>query len=106
VSPDPEVRREEMVRDWWRSWSEGEDALMIAKRNAEVARLNAVARELMKVEVGDAGFAAGDQVITRVNDHKARIYNRERWLIESVDQGERRVELVGIDASGRRAVVD
>jgi hypothetical protein len=22
VSPDPEVRREEMVRDWWRSWSE------------------------------------------------------------------------------------
>jgi hypothetical protein len=45
-------------------------------------------------------------VITRINDHKARIYNRERWLIESVDQGERRVELVGIDASGRRAVVD
>jgi hypothetical protein len=115
VSSDPEVRREEMVRDWWRSWSEGEDALMIAKRNAEVARLNAVAREMMKtegrlgereVQVGDAGFAPGDQVITRVNDHKARIYNRERWLIESVDQEARRVELVGIDASGRRAVVD
>jgi hypothetical protein len=115
VSPDPEVRREEMVRDWWRSWSDGEDALMIAKRNAEVARLNAVARQMMKTEgrlgereiqVGDGGFTAGDQVITRVNDHQARIYNRERWLIESVDQGARRVELVGIDASGRRAVVD
>jgi hypothetical protein len=93
----------------------GEDALMIAKRNAEVARLNAVAREMMKTEgrlgeqeiqVGDGGFAAGDQVITQVNDHKARIYNRERWLIESVDQKARRVELVGVDASGRRAVVD
>jgi conjugative relaxase-like TrwC/TraI family protein len=115
VSPDPEVRREEMVRDWWRSFADGEDALMIAKRNAEVARLNAVARDVMKAEgrlgeqeiqVGDGGFAAGDQVITRVNDHKARIYNRERWLIGSVDQEARRVELVGIDASGRRAVVD
>jgi hypothetical protein len=88
VSVDPDARREEMVRDWWRSYSEGEDALMIAKRNAEVARLNALAREVMKAEgrlgdgeirVGDAGFAAGDQVITRVNDHRARIYNRERW---------------------------
>ncbi|HEY0280039.1 MAG TPA: hypothetical protein VGC32_17380, partial [Solirubrobacterales bacterium] len=115
VSPDPEVRREEMVRDWWRSFRQGEDALMIAKRNAEVTRLNAVARELMKdegrlgereIQVGEAGFAAGDQVITRVNDHRSRIYNRERWLVESVDQEARRVELVGVDASGRRAVVD
>ncbi|MBS1892154.1 MAG: relaxase domain-containing protein, partial [Actinobacteria bacterium] len=115
VAPDPEVRREEMVRDWWRSYSGGEDALMIAKRNVEVARLNALARGLMKaegrlgereIEVGDAGFAAGDQVITRINDHKARIYNRERWLIESVDREAGRVAMVGVDASGRRAVVD
>jgi ATP-dependent exoDNAse (exonuclease V) alpha subunit len=27
VCEDPEARREEMVRDWWRSFSEGEDAL-------------------------------------------------------------------------------
>jgi conjugative relaxase-like TrwC/TraI family protein len=115
VSPDPEARRQEMVSDWWRSFREGEDALMIAKRNAEVARLNAVARELMKAEgclgereiqVGGADFAAGDQVITRINDHRSRIYNRERWLIESVDQEGRRVELVSVDSSGRRAVVD
>jgi conjugative relaxase-like TrwC/TraI family protein len=115
VSPDPEVRREEMVRDWWRSWSEGEDALMIAKRNAEVARLNALAREVMKAEgclggheiqVGEAGFAAGDQVITRVNDHRDRIYNRQRWRIESVDPEAGRVGMVGVDASGRRVVVD
>jgi hypothetical protein len=115
ISPDPEVRREEMVRDWWRSWSDGEDALMIAKRNAEVERLNAIARELMKAEgrlgdrgirVGEASFAAGDQVITRINDRKAEIYNRERWRIESVDPEGRGVGLVGVDASGRRVVVD
>ena len=40
----------------------------------------------------------------RVNDHKAGIYNRERWLIESVDPEGRGVGLVGVDASaaGRR----
>jgi conjugative relaxase-like TrwC/TraI family protein len=115
VSPDPEARREEMVRDWWRSYQEGEDALMIAKRNAEVARLNALARQVMKaegrlgdreIEVGDASFAAGDRVITRVNDHRARIYNRERWRVEGVDPEAGRVGMVGVDASGRRVVVD
>jgi conjugative relaxase-like TrwC/TraI family protein len=115
VSPDPAARREEMVRDWWRSYQEGEDALMIAKRNAEVARLNTLAREVMQgegrlgdrqIQVGEASFAAGDQVITRVNDRKAEIYNRERWRVESVDPEGRGVWLVGVDASGRRVVVD
>jgi conjugative relaxase-like TrwC/TraI family protein len=114
IAPDPVARREEMVRDWWRSFGEGEDALMIAKRNAEVARLNALAREVMKAEgrlgereirVGEAGFAAGDQVITRVNDHRAAIYNRERWRVVSVDPREAAVELVGIDTA-RRLCVD
>jgi len=114
VSADPESRREEMVRDWWRSFAEGEDALMIAKRNAEVARLNALAREVMRAEgrlgdlefeVGEARFAVGDQVITRVNDHKDRIYNRERWRVEAIDPGGRGVGLSGVD-SERRVVVD
>jgi conjugative relaxase-like TrwC/TraI family protein len=108
VSADPEARREEMVRDWWRSFAEGEDALMIAKRNAEVARLNALAREMMKAEgrlgdaeivVGDGRFAVGDRVITRVNDHRAQIYNRERWQIEALDAEGRGVVLVGIDTA-------
>jgi conjugative relaxase-like TrwC/TraI family protein len=114
VSADPEARREEMVRDWWRSYGEGEDALMVAKRNAEVARLNALAREVMKAEgrlsdlefeVGEARFAVGDQVITRVNDHRAGIYNRERWRVETIDAEGLGVGLVGVD-SGRRVVVD
>ena len=88
VAGNAEERRAAMVEDWWRSYSKGEDALMVAKRNVEVERLNATARELVKsggrlgaeeIEVGGAAFAAGDQVITRVNDRAAGIYNRERW---------------------------
>lgn len=76
VAPNAEARREAMVRDWHESFDRGEDAVIVAKRNAEVARLNAMAREVRKeagqlgaqeVEVGEAHFAAGDQVITRVS---------------------------------------
>jgi conjugative relaxase-like TrwC/TraI family protein len=114
VSADPVTRREEMVRDWWRSFAEGEDALMVAKRNAEVARLNALARQVMKadgrlgereIEVGEGCFAVGDQVITRVNDHRAQIYNRERWVIEAIDADRRAVGMVGVDTD-RGVVVD
>ena len=37
ISPDAEARREAMVADWWQSFAGGEDAVMVAKRNAEVA---------------------------------------------------------------------
>jgi conjugative relaxase-like TrwC/TraI family protein len=113
VSEDPLARREAMVGDWWESFQAGEDALMIAKRNAEVAELNALARERMRVEgklgaeevaVGEARFAAGDQVITRINDQQAQIYNRERWQVAEVDAGSGSLVLVGIDTRGRVCV--
>ena len=106
VAPDAEARREAMVADWHRAYSEGQDALMVAKRNSEVERLNATARELLRaegalgqqeIEVGEARFAAGDRVITRVNDHSNAIYNRERWQVAEVDLEQRRVVLEGID---------
>jgi conjugative relaxase-like TrwC/TraI family protein len=106
VAPDAEMRREAMVRDWHESYERGEDAVMIAKRNAEVEKLNALAREArhqtgrlgaQEIEVGEARFAAGDQVITRVNDRAADVYNRERWRIAEVDAEQRRVVLDGID---------
>jgi hypothetical protein len=83
---------------------------MIAKRNAEVEKLNAMAREVRRqegklggegIEVGEARFAAGDQVITRVNDRAAEIYNRERWRVAEVDAEQRRVTLEGIDYAKR-----
>ena len=113
VSGDPLARREAMVADWWQSFERGEDALMIAKRNAEVAELNALARERMRVEgklgaeeikVGEARFAAGDQIITRINDQRAGIYNRERWKVAEVDPASERLWLVGIDTRGRVCV--
>jgi len=106
VAPNAEARREGMVADWHRSYGQGEDAVMIAKRNAEVQKLNAMAREVRKdagmlgaqeVKVGGAAFAAGDQVITRVNDHRAEIYNRERWQVAEVDPAKGSVVLQGID---------
>jgi conjugative relaxase-like TrwC/TraI family protein len=114
IAPDPHARREAMVADWWQSFAKGEDALMVAKRNAEVAKLNALARELLaergrlgKVEitVGKGRFAVGDQVITRVNDHCAEIYNRERWRVAEVDAKRGSLLLDGIDTP-RRVCVD
>ncbi|HET7445317.1 MAG TPA: MobF family relaxase [Solirubrobacterales bacterium] len=114
VCADAEARREAMVTDWWQSFSRGEDSVMIAKRNAEVGELNALAREVMRaegrlgqqeIEVAGQRFAPGDQVITRVNDHRAQIYNRERWRVADVDVDAQTVELDGIDTR-RRVCVD
>lgn len=113
VSDDPVARREAMVADWWERYREGEDALMLAKRNAEVRELNAMAREKMKLEgklgaeeivVGEASFAVGDQLITRINDQRLQVFNRERWRVVEVDAGSRRLVLDGIDTAGRVGV--
>ena len=115
VLPDPDARRAAMVGDWMAATERGEDAVMIAKRNVEVAELNALARSRMKeagkvsgpeIEIGGERFAAGDLVITRVNDRAAAIYNRERWQITSVNAAERRVVLEGIDQARRVEVGD
>jgi AAA domain len=106
VAPDAEARREAMVSDWRESFEAGEDAVMIAKRNAEVEKLNALAREVRRqtgqlgaeeFEVGEARFAAGDQVITRVNDQQAEIFNRERWRVVEADPEKGSAVLEGID---------
>ena len=114
IADTPEARRQAMVADWWQSYRDGADALMVAKRNAEVKKLNALAREVMKaegrlganeIEVGGSVFAPGDQVITRVNDNRNEIYNRERWRVAEVDQGAGSMVLDGIDTR-RRVCVD
>ncbi len=113
VSADPAARREAMVSDWWQSFERGSDALMIAKTNREVAELNARAREQMQaaghlgaeeIEVGGQSFAAGDQIVTRINDQRAGIHNRERWRVAEVEAGSGRMWLDGIDTRGRVCV--
>ena len=114
VAVDHEARREAIVADWWEGRQRGEDALMIVKANSERERLNARARELLgtegrldaeEIEVGGRRFAAGDEVITRVNDQRAQVFNRERWRIEAVDVGTGRMRLAGIDTD-RQVGVD
>jgi conjugative relaxase-like TrwC/TraI family protein len=110
VAPNAEARREAMVRDWHEAFERGEDAVMIAKRNVDVEKLNAMAREVRKqagklgadeIEVGEARFAAGDLIITRVNDRSIAIYNRERWRIAEVDAKRGSAVLEGIDQARR-----
>jgi hypothetical protein len=82
----------------------------LPSRTPRVRKLNEIAREVRRqagqlgaqeVEIGEAGFAAGDQVITRVNDPRAEVFNRERWQVVEVDAAERRVVLEGIDQTKR-----
>ena len=110
VAPNAAACREAMVRDWHVALERGEDAAMVAKRNADVEKLNATAREVRKqagklgaqeIEVGEVRFAAGDQVITRVNDRRADNYNRERWRIAEVDPEKHSAVLEGIDQPKR-----
>lgn len=58
VAPNADARREAMVSDWHRSYERGEDAVMIAKRNAEVEKLNAMVREVRK----DAGRLGAQEI--------------------------------------------
>jgi conjugative relaxase-like TrwC/TraI family protein len=113
ISEDVAARREAMVAEWWGSYRQGEDAMMLAKRNAEVRELNQMAREKLRAEarlgaeelkVGEARFAVGDQVITRINDQQLQVYNRERWRIAEVDANSGRLVLDGIDTASRVGV--
>jgi conjugative relaxase-like TrwC/TraI family protein len=113
AAPDADTRRRSMVADWWRAFGKGEDAIMIAKRNADVAELNHEARGVMEtagalgereVEVAGKAFAAGDIVVTRVNSTAHGVANRMRWQISNVE-ADGLIELKRLD-SGARASLD
>ncbi|MDQ2629800.1 MAG: hypothetical protein M3Y75_02335 [Actinomycetota bacterium] len=57
-----------------------------------------------EIEVGGARFAAGDQVITQINDQRAQIFNRERWRVAEVDAASERLVGRKIDTRGRVCV--
>jgi conjugative relaxase-like TrwC/TraI family protein len=113
IATDAEARREAMVADWWQSFAAGEKAIMIAKRNADVAELNFQARELLRasgalgqreLEVAGERFAVGDVVLTRVNSTPHRVANRMRWRIVEID-AEDRIALERL-SDRRRALLD
>jgi conjugative relaxase-like TrwC/TraI family protein len=101
-----------LVLDWHASFAADIDAVMIARRNRDVAELNAMGRELLaaegglgaaEVEVGGQRFAVGDHVITRANT--PHVSNRERWEVTAVGAARREVELQRIGGDERGVVL-
>ena len=100
--------RRATVFDWYGDYAGGADAVMIARRNRDVAQLNVDARALLvgdgrvrneAIVVGSEPFAAGDRVLTRINT--AEVSNRERWQVTAVDQEHQQIELWRIGGDGR-----
>ena len=97
---------EALVLDWHQRFAAGTDAVMIARRNDDVDRLNRTAREIRRdrgelgagMVVGDTEFRVGDRVMTRVNT--AEVSNRERWEVIGVD---RRKETIALKRLGGKA---
>ena len=94
IAATHEEALEALALDWRRSFAAGEDAVIVARRNDDVARLNQMAQEFRfasgelgdALEVAGAQFAVGDRVMTRVNTPE--VSNRERWEVIGVDGGE------------------
>jgi conjugative relaxase-like TrwC/TraI family protein len=94
IAESHEEALEALALDWHRAFAAGSDAVMIARRNDDVARLNQMAQEFRLVsgelgavlEVAGSDFHVGDRVMTRVNTPE--VDNRERWEVIGVDRGE------------------
>lgn len=109
VTPSAEQARAGLVNDW--SQADG-DAVMIAYRRADVADLNARARQLLQAQkrlpadelvIGERAFSTGDRVVATVNNRPAGILNGQRGTIEHTD-GERQSVQVRLDAGTRVAL--
>ncbi len=91
-----------LALDWHERISDGRDAVMIARRNEDVRRLNDLARALRE-ECGELGerietvageFAVGERVMTRVNTRE--VSNRERWEVVGVDRRRGSIDLARV----------
>ncbi len=101
-----------LVLDWHASFAKQSDAVMIARRNRDVAELNARGRELLhldgrlgaaEIKVAEQPFAVGDRVLTRVNT--PHVSNRERWEITALDPRSREIHLRRIGGDGREVAL-
>jgi conjugative relaxase-like TrwC/TraI family protein len=109
VAEGAEEVRNALVADWWRAFSSGEDAVMIARRRVDVRDLNDRARQVMGaagrlgelwLDVEGETIHAGDVVTTRLNAQRLGVANQERWRVEAVNPEARRVNLA--EVGGKR----
>jgi conjugative relaxase-like TrwC/TraI family protein len=87
------------VRDWWQRFSGGQQAGMIAFSRAEIARLNAAARERMAqdgrlgpvaLQVGEREFRVGDRIVCGRNARaRLGVVNGTRGQITALDPSQR-----------------
>ena len=93
VAATPEAAREQLVADWHATAPEL-DAVMIARRRADVADLNCRARARLRdagavvgpeLQVGEVAFARGDRVVVKRNDARLGVTNGERGVVIAVD---------------------
>jgi conjugative relaxase-like TrwC/TraI family protein len=100
--------RRACVLDWYPDYSQGADAVMIARRNRDVSELNADARALLvaegrvgaeAIQIGSRDFSVGDRVLTRLNTQE--VSNRERWQVAALDRERGEVELQRLGGDAR-----
>jgi len=110
VEDTPAGSRERLVQDWWTA-GDPSQSVMLAQRRADVADLNARAREHMRAAgaLGDrelplpgGRFAVGDHAIIKRNDLQRGIANGERGRVIAVDPDTRRLTL---DCHGERVTL-
>jgi conjugative relaxase-like TrwC/TraI family protein len=111
VEPTGRDVRERLVREWLDARGGG-DCVMIAQRRADVADLNARAREKLlaagalgreELELGGGAFAAGDQVVVKRNDLRLGVTNGQRGEVIAVDA---EAGSVVVECGGQRVELD
>lgn len=102
MTPTASAAREALVADWWNATRDGADALMIATRRADVADLNARARQHMRdagkleedgLTTETRGFAVGDRVIATHNDQRLGVHNGQTGTLRRISDDRVVVEL-------------
>ncbi len=104
--------RDGMVADWWSHRQNGDDVLMLARRNVDVDDLNRRARQLMAADgrlsreaivVGGRPFQCGDEIVCLRNDSRLGVLNGTTGTITDIDHVQRRVT---IDTAGGNRRLD
>jgi conjugative relaxase-like TrwC/TraI family protein len=94
-APSRDVALAQMTERWAADMVSGKDAAMFAWRRANVAELNALAREKMAAQgwlsgpelraPGGAHYAAGDHIVTLAPGAQGKVVTSERGVVVSVD---------------------
>jgi conjugative relaxase-like TrwC/TraI family protein len=101
-----------IVGRWVTARTDGEDAVMLASRNQDVANLNRAARAVIaatghldgpELSVRGLTYQRGDEVMTLRNNARLGVRNGTRGMIDSVDPNERTMTVAF--STGERAIL-